>query len=288
MGLKVLLETIVVSTPILLASLGGAFTQLSGALNIGLEGSILISAFFSFFGTYFSSNTLIGIITGIGAAVILNVIIILLSEKLRANLFIVGLASNLFASGITGFIAVLFFKSKGTIITSDFPKVDALLKFFVENTSVGFNFFDITALVCIPIVYMMVSKTNFGLRLRATGYNPGATYASGINVFKMRFFSYILCGIMTGLAGASLSLSLGAFVSEMSGGRGWIALVVVFLSKGKPFWTALVALLMSFTFELSNILQTTSYFPPKLLLSLPYLLTLFVVILFSKKRGQEG
>lgn len=277
---------IITGTPILFAALGGLFTELSGALNIGIEGMMLLSAFSSLTMASISGSLLIGILSAIAVAIFLGFLTIFLTEKLKANLFIVGLATNIFASGLTVFLSVEIFNSKGTIAPLNVPRLEQIsFRVLDKIGSLGeifnnLNILDYLALISIPIVYFLVHKTKIGLRIQAVGMNEETAYASGINIVRTRLIAYTIAGIFSGLAGASLSLPLGAFVGNMTAGRGWIALVAVFLGRGKPIPVVAASAIMIGATELSNVLQVITTFSPKLLLTIPYMVTLISVALF--------
>ena len=266
--------------------MGGLFTELAGFLNIGLEGMILISAFFSIYVTSLTSSLLIGVLAGIVSAVILGVIMAFLSMNLRGNLFITGLASNLFASGLTVFLSSVLFNSKGTVVFDGIPKLRGLFTAFEKETGWlggalgGYNLLEYIAFAMPLIIYFMVYATKFGLRLRATGNNTSLVTGTGLSVYRIRFTAFILSGVLCGMAGSAISLPLGAFVGNMSGGRGWIALVAVIVGRRNPLYVMLSALLLGMAGELTNLLQTTTGISPKLLMTLPYLITLIIMVLF--------
>ncbi|ACR80516.1 MULTISPECIES: ABC transporter permease [Kosmotoga] len=278
---------IITGTPILFAALGGLFTELSGALNIGIEGMMLLSAFFSFMMTYISERLLIGTLSAVASAISLGFLTIFLTEKLKANLFIVGLATNIFASGLTVFLSVEIFHSKGTIAPLNIPKLGQISFGILDKFGPlgeifnNLNILNYLAIISIPIVYFLVHKTKIGLRIQAVGMNEETAYASGINIVRTRLIAYTIAGIFFGLAGASLSLPLGAFVGNMTAGRGWIALVAVFLGRGKPLPVVTASIIMIGATELSNVLQVITTFSPKLLLTIPYIVTFISVALFS-------
>lgn len=287
-------NSIISMIPILLAAMGGLFTELSGFLNIGLEGMILISAFFSVYITSLTSSIAAGITAGIISAVVLAVILAFISMYLKGNLFITGLATNLFASGLTIFLSSIFLNSKGTIVFENIPKLRRLFTLTESDFSWqvkiigGFNLIEYIALILPFLIFFIIYKTKFGLRLRATGDNQLLAKGAGLSVNKLRLIAFILSGVFSGIAGASLSLPLGAFVGNMSGGRGWMALVAIIIGRRNPIYIMLSAFLLGMAGEFTNVLQTTTEVSPKLLMTLPYLITLFFMIIVPSRKNEKN
>lgn len=287
-------NSIIAMVPILLAALGGLFTELSGYLNIGLEGMILISAFFSVYVTSLTSSLFIGTLAGIFAAVVLASILAAVSIPLKGNLFIAGLATNLFAAGLTVFLSSVLLNSKGTVVFEGIPKLERLFSYgnsyvgWLNRIIGGYNIIEYITLAIPFIIFFIVYKTKLGLRLRATGNNPSLVKGTGLSVSRLRFTSFILSGILSGLAGAALSLPLGAFVGNMSGGRGWMALVAIIIGRKNPLYILLSAFLLGAAGEFTNVLQTTTGISPKLLMTLPYLITLLIMILAPSRERKRS
>jgi len=275
--------TITMMTPILLAALGGLFTELSGMLNIGLEGMMLSSAFLSVYVASISNNLLIGIAAGLGLSIILALIMAYLSLNLKANVFIVGLATNLFASGLTVFLLYTLCNSKGTVFFPKAPKLDMIEIPVIHNIPIlgkiisGYNILDYLAIVLVFVCFYIIFKTPYGYHLRAVGKDSQTAVSVGI----------VVSGLFAGLGGASLSLPLHPFVGGMTNRRGWIALVAVVLGRGNPIGVLGASIVFGIASALSNTLQASTDISPKLLLTVPFLVTLAVMIIYSTKRSNE-
>ncbi|OAA26335.1 hypothetical protein AT15_06540 [Kosmotoga arenicorallina S304] len=282
--------TMTMMTPILLAALGGLFTELSGLLNIGLEGMMLSSAFLSVYVANISHSILFGIIAGVSLSVILALIMAYLSLNLKANIFIVGLATNLFANGLTVFLLYTLCNSKGTVFFPDAPKLNTIEIPVMHNIPLlgkiisGYNILDYLAVTFVLVCFYVVFKTTYGYHLRAVGKDSQTAVSVGISVYKHRMLAFIISGFFAGLGGASLSLPLQTFVGGMTNGRGWIALVAVVLGRGNPLGIFVASIIFGAASALSNILQVNTELSPKLLLTLPFLVTLIAMILYEKKR----
>lgn len=279
-------DTIRTATPIIFAACGGLLTQVTGWLNIGLEGLILLAAFFAVVVSALTGSLLLGTVAAVIVSVALSGFMFLLIRYLRANLFVVGIATNLFASGFTVLLADVWFQSKGTVVFSSSPRLEPVGLNFLDRVGLSFfnnlNPFDYLAFGVLILLYFVVEKSIFGLKLKACGFDEESAFYAGVSVDAVRLIGFLTGGIFAGLAGASLSLPLGAFVANMSGGRGWIALVAVVMGKSKPVPVVVAALILGFVTELSVFLQVATQVSPKLLLSLPYFISFAIIALYPK------
>ncbi|ABV32907.1 MULTISPECIES: ABC transporter permease [Pseudothermotoga] len=284
------LHLVISSTvPVVLASIGGMFSNVSGKLNIGLEGMILTSAFFGVYSAYSSKSLLVGILAGIISSCVLAFVMAYLSFFLKANIFVVGLATNLFAMGLTVFLGAVLFGSKGTLIFDKAPllrNIELPIKNidFLRELLSGYNIIEYSTPFLVLLSHLVLFKTPFGYRLRAIGKNETAAADIGINVRKTRTIAYLAGGIFTGLSGLALSLPLGSFVAGMSNNRGWMALVAVILGGEKPVNVMVVSFFFGLITSLSNVLQTSTKLPSDLLMSLPYFATVLAMVLYSLTR----
>ena len=282
--------TIAMMTPILWAALGGLFTDLGGMLNIGLEGMMLASAFSSIYVAANTGSILLGILSGIGFSMVLAAVMGYVSLNLKANVFVVGLATNLFAAGITVFLSYNLCGSKGTVYFQNAPKLSEINIPGIENIPIlgdlisGYDILDYLVFLAVIICFIVIFKTPYGYHLRSVGKNYRASESVGISVYKQRFISFLISGFFAGIGGAALSLPLKTFVGGMTNGRGWIALVAVVLGRGNPVGVLIASVIFGAASALSNLFQATTDISPKLLLTVPFLVTLAVMIFYSAKR----
>jgi simple sugar transport system permease protein len=282
--------TIAMMTPILWAALGGLFTQLGGMLNIGLEGMMLISAFSSLYTAANTGSLLLGILVGIGSSMLLAAIMGYVSLNLKANVFVVGLATNLFASGITVFLSSNLCGTKGTLYFQNAPELSEIKIPVIENIPIlgdllsGYDILDYLVFLAVIICFIIIFKTPYGFHLRSVGKNYRAAVSVGISVYKQRFGSFLISGFFAGIGGAALSLPIKTFVGGMTNGRGWIALVAVILGRGNPVGVLMASIIFGAASALSNLFQATTDISPKLLLTVPFLVTLAIMIFYSVKR----
>ncbi|RCW55660.1 MULTISPECIES: ABC transporter permease [Halanaerobium] len=275
-SLSLFLASFRFATPLILAALGGIFSERSGVVNIALEGMILIGAFAAVYGSASTGNPWIGVLYSMIAGLVFAAILALVCVTFKANQIVVGTGINIFASGITIFLLQVLFGVKGTS-----PMVGRLpaYRFF----GVRFNPITYIALILVPVVWFIFFKTHWGLRIRSIGEHPAAADTLGISVNKWRFISVLISGVLAGLAGAHLSIGDGsAFVREMSAGRGFIALAAMIFGKWHPFGAFGAAMLFGFA-EAIAVRVDFAFIPSELISAIPYVLTLVVLAGFFGK-----
>jgi general nucleoside transport system permease protein len=282
-----LVSTIAMATPILLAALGELLVEESGIINVGIEGAMLAGAFFALSGVYFTGSIGIGLTSGIAAAIAINAMLGVLLINLAVNQVVAGTALNIFAAGITGVFYRKFFGITGkAFIVSPLHALAlgplARIPFF------GPMLFDQSPLVylaflLVPVLAWFIRRTHYGLRVRAAGERPEAADALGLGVYALRWQALIVSGVLTGLAGAFLTLVYAnTFVENISAGRGFVALAVVILGQRNSWGLAAASLLFGAAMALQFGLQALGTAAPyQLFLALPYALTLIVLAFFG-------
>ncbi|RAK11170.1 nucleoside ABC transporter membrane protein [Halanaerobium saccharolyticum] len=275
-SLSLILASFRFATPLILAALGGIFSERSGVVNIALEGMMLIGAFAAVYGSASTGNPWIGVLYSMIAGLSFAAILALVCVTFKANQIVVATGINIFASGITIFLLQVLFGVKGTS-----PIVNRLPAFRVLG--VRFNPITYIALILVPVVWFIFFKTHWGLRIRSIGEHPAAADTLGINVNRWRFVSVLISGVLAGLAGAHLSIGDGsAFVREMSAGRGFIALAAMIFGKWHPFGAFGAAMLFGFA-EAIAVRVDFPFIPSELISAIPYVLTLVVLAGFFGK-----
>jgi general nucleoside transport system permease protein len=284
LNLPVLLgDAVTMMTPLLFAALGGLFTELSGMLNIALEGLILIGAFAGVVAAAQSGSLLVGVVAGMVAGMAAALLYGLVSLKLKANEFIAGLATNLFASGLTVVLSEQVYKTKG-VIPFDVPALPQLSSPFLSAIPVlGTVLFNHDILVygswvAVFLTWVFMYRTPAGMRLRATGSSPKAIASLGLSADRYRLGAILVSGAACGLAGCHLSFRLAAYVPNVSSGRGWIALVAIYLGGRKPLGIMAACLLFATAESFSNFAQGFMSVPPDFILAIPYIVTLAALI----------
>lgn len=273
-------STIRLATPLVLAALGGLFSERSGVINIALEGKMLAGAFTAAAVTYaadarFGMGTAspwIGVLAGMIAGLFIALIYAVSCIKFKADQVVSGAAINILMLGMPGFLSGALFLSSGS--TPQIPK-DHLLPqspWFIA----------IVIALLVAGIWYVVYKTPFGLRLRSVGENPEAADAAGVSVSRIRYSGVLLAGILAGLGGAYLSIGQSSlFTRNMTVGRGFIALAALIFGKWKPVPTLLACLLFGFTEALSIQMQGVKPLgkdiPVQFIQMVPYVLTIVVL-----------
>ena len=278
-------STVVLSTPLILASFGGLITYHAGIINVAMEGLILASAFAAVVFSYIFANAWIGVFAAIIVSVLFSILYSFFVTTLKANNFAMGIALNIFISSLTLFLTRIMFVGENAFNS---PKIKAIpvlrIDFKIEflNTLLsGYSVLVYVAVILIFILTYIIYKTPFGLWLRAAGSFPEALKTAGKHVQVIQYIASVLTGILCGLAGAQISLSnVVLFSRDMSAGRGFICLAIILISRGKPSITALIAILFGFFNALSIQLQSLKI-PPQFLFMLPYLMAIITLVFMN-------
>jgi general nucleoside transport system permease protein len=279
--------TLRAATPLTFAALGGIFSERSGVINIGLEGMMLMGAFFGFLGADKTGDWWWGIVTGVVAGAALALVHAFIAIHLRADQIISGFAVNFLALGVTGYFFIEVYTDQGTPgDISTIPSVSLTWlgipeDSFVDKTFGDWNLLIWVALVCVVIAHFVLFRTPIGLRLRSVGEHPKAADTVGISVYAMRYGAVVLSGALAGIAGVYLSNGIThSFSENMTAGRGFIALAAVIFGRWRPFEAFAACLLFGFTEALALRLpgaygEDAAW--TTLFRALPYVVTLVVV-----------
>jgi simple sugar transport system permease protein len=273
--------------PVLIAALGGVITERAGILNIALEGLMLIGAFTAIVVAGFSGSIILGLLAAATASAGAAAVFGFFSVRLQANIFIAGLAVNLLATGLVTFLSGQFFSTRGVIRIANMPS----LPHIPFPTGGTITPAPLVGLLLVPLLIYLLNQTPFGLRVRAAGIDPEVLKGRGVAPGSVQFQAITLSGLFCGLAGAFLSLRLEAFVPGITAGKGWIALVAVFLGRKSPVGILLASWLFAFADAVAGNAQGLSWLPPTLMLAFPYLITFLVLIgasaLMSRRKHAE-
>ncbi len=281
--------------PILLAAIGGLICDRAGVFNIALEGMMLVGCFAAVAGSYLGHNAWMGVLIAVAAGVASSVILAYGAVTRRGDPIVLGVAMNLFGSGITSFMLVALFHIRGVFQS---PRVVGLPTWEVPGLSnlpwVGRVLFSLTilgylALLLVPAVYFVLNATSLGLRLRGVGERPLAAASLGVDPSRYQYGAVLVSGALCGLAGAQLALgNVVQFSEGMSAGRGWIAVVAVMLARAHPFGVLGACLLFGYADALGFRLQGNGL-PAQITDAAPYVVTLLALILARKQfRGRHG
>jgi simple sugar transport system permease protein len=273
------------ATPLTYAALGGLFSERSGVVNIGLEGMMLMGAFFGIWGADKTGNWVLGLLVAMASGGLLALVYAFFAIHLRADQIVGGTAINFLALGITGYLFIDIYGSNGT---PDLSNAQQIPNIAINNTSNNFfaqAFGDLNLLVWISfalliLTYLFVFRTPFGLRLRAVGEHPRAADTVGISVFKVRYAAVTFSGMLSAMGGAFLSIGfVHSFNQNMTEGRGFIALAALIFGKWRPGGAFAAALLFGFSSALAQRLGSIPNWASYAVLfqALPYILTLVAV-----------
>jgi len=284
LSIAFLAQTIRITVPYALASLGGVYSERGGVTNIALEGIMLTGAFGATLGTYYAGSPWIGILCGIACGLLTALIHAIVSINIKADQIISGIAINLFAVGITKFVLEIIFHSSSNsdrIIGLPLIKLPLVESSTEIGRLLGNPLVLFTAIILLTS-HFIIFKTRFGLRLRAVGENPEAADTVGINVSLYRYYGVMVSGILAGLGGAWLAFDQHSFTDGMSAGRGFIALAAMIVGKWNPLGAAAACLLFGFAESLEIQLQGAGL-PTQFIQMIPYAATIVVLAGFIGK-----
>lgn len=289
-NLTLVQHTIRTATPLILAALGGLLTEHAGMLNIGMEGMILLGSFFGVLGSYFFSSSLVGVIFAALIGLLIGLIYAVFVVDLKSDEFIVAIAINMFASGLTVFLLRSIFGVKGAFSSPDIvplPRIQIpgiknipLLNIILNNHSI----FVYISWILVVLVYIYLYKTPHGIWLRAAGEYPEALETAGVSAKRMKYISSIACGVLCGFAGAHLSLGyLTLFTENMSADRGFIALAAIIFGRANPIKTFGAALMFGFFDALGIRLQVIGV-PSQFTQMIPYMATIIALLIVTRRQ----
>ena len=269
------------ATPLIFAGLGGLVSERAGVVNIGLEGMLLMGAFFAAWGADKTGSWLLGILIGVLSGMALAAIHAVWSVSMRADQIVSGTAINFIALGLTGYLFVEIYGAEGT--PDDLPQVPELS---LPTESLGFlgraianqNLLVWAGLLSVVLVWLLIFRTPYGLRLRSVGENPRAAETVGVSVYRMRYAAVIASGALAAAGGAFLSIGfVHSFTQNMTAGRGFIALAAVIFGRWRPWGLLAATFLFGFSSALAQRLPEFSPQAATLFQALPYVLTLIAV-----------
>jgi ABC-type uncharacterized transport system permease subunit len=282
--------TLVFATPLTYAALGGMFSERSGVVNIGLEGMMLIGAFFGAYGADKTGSWALGILVGIASGCALALVYAFFAIHLRADQIVGGTAVNFLALGITGYLYNDIYGNNGT--PNNLPAIPNVhlgflssipphgLGNFLENVFGDLNLLIWLSYAVLILSWLFLFRTAIGLRIRSVGEHPRAADTVGISVYRIRYASVVTSGGLAAMGGVFLSLGfVNSFTENMTAGRGFIALAALIFGKWRPFGAFGACLLFGFASALAPQFQYVQSWQTygTLFEALPYVLTLIAV-----------
>src|SRR6266705_3949980 len=287
---SLLFSTIRLATPLVLAAIGGLYSERAGVINIALEGLMLAGAFSAASVTFYAHSSWVGLLAAMLAGAMVAYIIALACIRFKADQVVTGTGINIMFIGLPAVLSGALFLSSGT--TPQIPKenllptLNHLLPSFLPQRRIitEVSIISLFALILVFVTRYVLYRTPFGLRLRAVGENPEAADAAGVGVNRMRYIGVILSGALAGIGGAYLSIGQSSlFTRNMAAGRGFIALAALIFGKWRPVQTMLACLLFGFADALTIQMQGVAKLPSgedipvQFIQMIPYVVTIVVL-----------
>ncbi len=280
--ISILTSGIRLATPYLYAAIGETFSQRSGVLNLGVEGQMLLGAFVSFYVVFKTENLWLGLLSAIIVGALMGLAMAFVTVNLQAEQGISGIGFYLFGLGMSDLLFKMLLGTVETVkgfsvvpipILSKIPVIGEI--FFNQNVLVY------VAFLLVPIAWFVLNKTTLGLNIRSVGENPEAADSVGVSVVKIRYFTIILGGILSGVAGASMSIALlNVFQQNMTSGLGFIAVALVYFGAWRAWGVLAGALLFSMVQAIQLRIQIIDSISlsPDIAVMMPYILTIIVLV----------
>ncbi len=279
--------------PILLAALGGLLCDRVGVFNIALEGLMLVGAYAAVVGSFYSGNAFVGVLTAVLAGALLAVIFGFFAITMRGNMIVLGIATNLLASGLTVFLLRTMFHVKGAFRDPALQGLNKISLPLIDSIPVlgpllsGHSWIIYCSWFLVAGTQLLLFRHALGLRMRGVGEHPEAAETLGVNVSAMRYLAVILSGMLCGLAGAQLSLgNVTLFVEDMSAGRGWIAVVAVLFGRAHPVGVFVASLLFGLADSVGFRLQGLRM-PSQFTGMVPYVVTLISLFIIESRQRRR-
>ncbi|HTM21039.1 MAG TPA: ABC transporter permease [Kofleriaceae bacterium] len=267
-----------ITVPYAMAALGGTLSERAGVIALALEGEMIAGAFCATLAAWYTGSAAAGAAAGVAGGAALAALYGVVVLRFRAEQIVPGVAINLLALGLSGYLLSIPFDS-----TANSERTAGVGDGLVDNPLFW------VAAAAVPLVWLAMARTRFGLRLRAVGEHPEAAATRGISVARVRWSAVLLCGALAGLGGAWLSLGNHRFATEMTGGRGYIALAAVIMGRWHPLLASLACLLFGTAEALQVELQNHAIgVPQELLDTLPAVLTIVTLAGFVGRSRPPG
>jgi general nucleoside transport system permease protein len=241
-------QALILATPILLAGVGELISERAGVINVGLEGMMLSGAFFSYLIAWKTHSLVIGCFAGVGGGLLFGVIMGLLAIEAGADQIVAGVAIDLAALGLTGFMFEQIFANLpqitvptvGNIAIPGLSKIPSFGPALFDHDPIMY-----LAFLLVPLSWFLLFRTRWGLAIRAAGELPVAADSAGISVRRLRWMGVLTASALAGLAGADLSIvQVGIFHEDLSAGLGYLALVAVIFGRWRPLGVLFAALVL--------------------------------------------
>lgn len=282
-----------VMTPILFAALGAVISDRAGVTNISLEGTMLTAALVGVIISALTHSAWVGLLAAVIAGVIMSLLLAYFSLNLKADIILTGIALNLLAGGGTIFVLFLVAHDKGISSSLKSEVLPNIAIPLIDKIPVlgqilsGHNVLTYVSILMVFVVYLLLYKTPLGLRIRAVGENADAADSVGVGVKRIRYIALMISGALAGFGGAYMSMGyVSWFSTNMTTGRGFIALAAEAMGRGTPIGTFLSSLLFGFAGALSNNMQSLRI-PAEFVQMIPYIATIIGLIIYSSRQAAK-
>ncbi len=286
---SVFASTIRLATPYIFAAIGETFSQRSGVLNLGVDGIMLMGAFFGFYAVYATGSLLIGVLAALLIGLLLGLATAFISVTLKAEQGISGIGMYLFGLGMSELLFQRLIGTPRSVAGFSRLNIPGLTDIpFFGQVFFNHNLLVYVAFALVPIAAFVLNRTTFGLMIRAVGQNPEAADAMGVNVARVRYTTVAIGGMLAGLAGASLSIALlNVFQQNLTGGLGFIAVALVYFGRWRPYGVLVGSLLFSFVNALQLQIGSIGLnIPSEFAVMAPYVITI-IALIFASKRTEK-
>lgn len=287
----ILTSAVRLATPYLYAAIGESFAQLSGVVNLGVDGIMLVGAYAAFFVVLTTGNIWLGLLAAMLAGLIMGLLMSLISVTLKAEQGISGIGLYMFGLGLSSLLFKVTIGTVKTVTGFQAVKIPVLGDIpFIGEILFNHSLLVYGAFLLVPVAWWVLEKTTWGLRIKAVGQNPAAADSLGVSVDRVRYFSVSLGSILAGLAGASLSISLlNLFQENLTAGQGFIAVALVYFGGWKPLNIMWGALLFSTVNAFQLWMQVLGVkIPSDVAIMLPYLLTIAALAVAVNRARQPA
>ena len=284
---SLLTGAIIAGFPLLLAGLGEQMSEKAGVLNIGIEGMMIFGAYIGFFVAWSTKSIWLGFAGGMAGGMIVALLMAVLCVRLGLNQIVIGIGLTLGAEGLTSLLHHFQF-------SRTYPRLPAPSRLDIPTLSdlpiIGSSLFGRHAIIylvllCLIVLAWAYRYTNLGLTLRAAGEKPVALDVSGGHVVFIRTAAVLFTGALAGLGGAYMAnVAAGLFIPFMTGGAGFIGIVLAMLARGRPFWVLIGALIFGGALSMTTALQVAgSNIPTDVIQMLPFAAVMLVLVILGRK-----
>jgi simple sugar transport system permease protein len=284
-----LFGAVTAAVPLLLAGLGEQMSEKAGVLNIGIEGMMAAGAYAGFLAAYLSGSFWAGFGAGAAAGLAVAALMALLCVRLGLNQIVIGIALTLMLQGLTALLHHIQFSRSYPRL----PAVETLrIPVLADIPVIGRAFFDqhpmvYLAVASVGLMAFIYRRTHLGLNLQAAGDKPAALDVAGVSVVATRTVAVLVTGAMAGMGGAFLAaVGAGLFVPFITGGAGFIGIVLAMLARGRPVWVLAGALLFGVSLSLTTALQVGGInMPTDVIQMLPFAAVMLMLVIFGRHAG---